>query len=268
MIKNSKFAEHSIPSDDEKKSVSVITVFHKGRREEGLLRNELRLSWSLDRTRYMYGRADDVYKEEYPCYKCNFQIIIETSADEYEAKGLEFLQNNFSKLLEKESLADVQFVFGDEHIAAHSAIVAASSPVFAAMFEGGKFKEGQTRTVNIEDIDSRVFRKLLQFLYTGSSGSSKQDPPDELQALFLAADKYQVDALKEICEDCLICQLETENVLGHLEWADQYGAEKLKDAAVTYIVKRRKEVWQLKECEDFNKKYPDLFFLVCKRMVN
>ena len=268
MIKNSKFAEHSIPSDDEKKSVSVITVFHKGRREEGLLRNELRLSLPLNRKRYVYCRAVDVYEKEFPGSKCNFQIIIEIPENDYETKGLKFIQNNLSKLMKNESLADVQFVFGDEHIAAHSAIVAASSPVFAAMFQGEKFKEGQTRTVNIEDIDSRVFRKLLQFLYTGSSGSSKQDPPDELRALFLAADKYQVDALKEICEDCLICQLETENVLGHLEWADQYGAEKLKDAAVTYIVKRRKEVWKLQECEDFNKKYPDLFFLVCKRMVN
>jgi hypothetical protein len=89
-----------------------------------------------------------------------------------------------------------------------------------------------------------------------------------LQALFLAADKYQVDALKEICEECLIHQLEIENVLGHLEWAHLYGAEKLKDAAVTYIVKRRNEVWQLKEWEEFSKSYPDLFFLACKRMVN
>jgi speckle-type POZ protein len=136
------------------------------------------------------------------------------------------------------------------------------------MFEGGRFKEGQARTVNIEDIDSRVFRKLLQFLYTGSSGSSSKDPCDELQALFLAADKYQVDALKEICEEYLIRQLELENVLCHLEWAQLYGAEKLKEAAVTHIVHNRKEVWQLKEWEDFNKKCPDLFFLVCKRMVN
>ena len=61
------------------------------------------------------------------------------------------------------------------------------------MIEAGRFKEGHAR----EDIDSRVFRKLIQFMYTGSSGSSKQDPSDLLQSLFLAADKYQVDALKE-----------------------------------------------------------------------
>ena len=244
----------------------MVTVCHKGIRQEGLLRNDLRLWW-------FFGITQDndnlvtVFQEEYPNNSCNFQIIIETPGDEYEARGLKFINNNLSKLMENESLADIQFVFKDDRMAAHSAIVAASSPVFAAMFEGGRFKEGQTRTVNIEDIDSRVFRKLLRFLYTGSSGFSKQDPSDVLQALFLAADKYQVDALREICEECLIHQLAIENVLHRLVWAHLYGAEKLKETAVTHIVKQRKEVWQLKEWVELSKNYTDLFYQVCNRMV-
>ena len=134
------------------------------------------------------------------------------------------------------------------------------------MFEGGRYKEGQTK-IKIEDIDSKVFRKLLQFLYTGSSGSSKQDPSDVLQALFLAADKYQVDALKYICEEFIIFLMELENVLRHLEWAHLNGAETLKDAAVTYIAKDRYQLWKLQEWGNFNKKYPDLFYLVCNHIV-
>jgi speckle-type POZ protein len=243
----------------------------------------LQLSWPLRRAssgNTQYNSADKVFAEEYSLgtyskekgyvtyVSCNFQILIEKSEDDYETKGLQAIQNNLSKLMENELFADIKFVFKDDQVPAHSAIIGASSPVFVAMFEGGRFKEGQAKTVNIEDIDSQVFRKLLQFLYTGSSGSSKKDPCDALQALFLAADKYQVDALREICEECLICQLELENVLHLLTWAQLYGAEKLKETAVTYIVKQRNEVWQLKEWEEFSKSYPDLFFLVCKRMVN
>jgi hypothetical protein len=140
----------------------MVTVFHKGIRQNGLLKNELHLWWTLDDT--LNKSVDLIFAEEYPDSICNFQIIIEMPGDDYETKGLQVIQNNLSQLLGKESLADIEFVFKDDQVPAHSAIIAASSPVFAAMFQDGRFKEGQTRTVNIEDIDSRVFRKLLQFL--------------------------------------------------------------------------------------------------------
>jgi hypothetical protein len=233
--------QNSTFTDDDKKSGFLVTVFHNGIQRNGLLINALQLSWKNEKTK---ANTVETFRQLHPDLICNFQIIIEIPGDEYEAKGLKFIQNNLSKFLEKESLADVKFVFKDDQVPAHSAIIAASSPVFAAMFESGRFK-GQTKTVNIIDIDSRVFRKLLQFLYTGSSGSSNKDPSDELQALFLAAGKYQVDALKEICEECLVFKLTIEDVLPLLIWAHLYGAEKLKDSAVTYAVQERYRVWKL-----------------------
>ena len=103
----------------------MVTVCHKGIRQEGLLRNDLRLWWFFGKTQN--DNPVTVFQEQYPNNNCSFQILIESPCDDYEAKGLKFINNNLSKLLDKESLADIQFVFKDDHIAAHSAIVTASS---------------------------------------------------------------------------------------------------------------------------------------------
>jgi speckle-type POZ protein len=243
-----------------------VTAVYTGIQRNGLLINALQLSWKNNNT--SKANAVETFRQLHPDLICNFQIIIEIPGDEYEAKGLKFIRNNLSKFLGNESFADIRFVFKDDQVPAHSAIIAASSPVFAAMFEGERFKESQTRTVDIEDIDSRVFRKLLQFLYTGSSGSTKRDPPDELQALFLAADKYQVEALREICEEYLICQLKIESVIPLLVWAHQYGAENLKYAAVAYAGQERYRVWKLEEWEELSRTHTDLLYQVCNQMVH
>lgn len=62
------------------------------------------------------------------------------------------------------------------------------------MFQQGKFKESSTKLVEIEDVDPHVFRQLLKFLYAGQVPELKN--ADVMEPLFLAADKYQADALK------------------------------------------------------------------------
>lgn len=71
-------------------------------------------------------------------------------------------------------LTDTEFVVGDRIFAAHRAVVAARSPVFAAMF-GTDMKESRGRQVDIEDIDARTFEEFLYFLYTGQLRRSSAD---------------------------------------------------------------------------------------------
>ena len=59
----------------------------------------------------------------------DFQISIEIPEDDHEAKGLKFIENIFYELVEKGSLADIKFVFKDDHMTSHSVIVAASNSV-------------------------------------------------------------------------------------------------------------------------------------------
>ena len=93
------------------------------------------------------------------------------------------------------------------------------------MFQQGKFKEAHIKTVDIEDVDPGVFRQLLQFLYSGQV--SEWQNADVMESLFVAADKYQLDALKNLCENCLIPKLENAIrflVLAHLHSALNRGS--------------------------------------------
>ena len=65
------------------------------------------------------------------------------------------------------SLADVTVctVADGEEFKVHSSILTMRSPVFAAMFAEGSFKESQEKKVYIEDFDGQVIGAFIDYLY-------------------------------------------------------------------------------------------------------
>ena len=104
------------------------------------------------------------FKTCYPEKSCNFQIIIKFPRVRKLISDSNHILKNLSILLGTESHGDVQIIIKGQRIAAHSAIIAASSPVFLAMLRQGRFKEAQTKIIEIEDIEVGVFHQLLQYL--------------------------------------------------------------------------------------------------------
>ena len=133
------------------------------------------------------------------------------------------------------------------------------------MLEEDKFKEGRTKTVKDDDIDPVVFKEMLRYLYTGRAPNLDEDEMTE--PLFLAADKYQIDALKDCCEQSLIGKLKLETVVSNLVLAHLYTAPQLLEASLKFLVSRKTEVWIRPEWKELMKTYPDLFFLASHRMV-
>ena len=239
-------------------------AFHQEEQQMGaIINNQCDFTWNL---KHSPKSLDPVirYKTWYPD-TCKFQIIFKFP--EFMGKNHHaHLATNLYKLLESESHADIQFVIKGQRVAAHTAIIAASSPVFSAMLEEGKFKEAQAKTVHIEDIEVEVFHQLLNYLYTGEAPQLKK--PDITEPLFLAADKYGVSQLKSECEVCLISNLTVENAIHHLVLAHLLSAPKLQEAAFECLVEHRHKVWKRTEWKELNKSYPDLFYEACDRMVN
>ncbi|CAL5011201.1 unnamed protein product [Urochloa decumbens] len=150
------------------------------------------------------------------------------------------LSQDLAKLLETKVGADVTFKVEGEVIAAHALVLAMRSSVFNAELYG-PLKEQREQDITIEDIQPDVFRALLYFIYTDSMLPSMADLDRDkrkelIQHLLVAADRYDVQGLKAVCEKSLCESLDVETVASMLTLADQQNCSKLKNACIDFMI--------------------------------
>ena len=184
---------------------------------------------------------------------------------DFQSSAEEQTLNRMSRLLDAQSMADIKFIVRGENINAHLAVMASASPVIEAMFQGNRFKEGTTKTVQITDISPEAFKHLLQFVYSGKI-PLLADSTETMEMLFFAADKYEIQELKDICEKSLARQVCKRNAIHLLIVAHLHSASKLQAAALQCIHKNRHFIWGTTEWQDLLTKHPTLFFIASKKM--
>ncbi|XP_044510838.1 BTB/POZ domain-containing protein At1g21780-like [Mangifera indica] len=136
-----------------------------------------------------------------------------------------------SRMLEEAIHADVTIHAADGTLRAHKAVLAASSPVFQSMFHHN-LKEKESSIIKIEDMSVESCMALLSYLY----GTIKQgDFWKHRLSLLGAADKYDIADLKDACEDSLMEDINTVNVLERLQEAWLYQLNKLKKGCLMYL---------------------------------
>ncbi|GAB2290462.1 hypothetical protein Dimus_024741 [Dionaea muscipula] len=138
---------------------------------------------------------------------------------------------SLSRMLHEGIHADVTIKTGDGSLKAHKAILAASSPVFESMFHHD-LKEKESSTIEIEDMNQESCMALLSYLY----GTIR--PEDfwvHRVALLGAANKYDITDLKSECEESLMEDINTGNVLVRLQEAWLYQLDKLKKCCFKYL---------------------------------
>ncbi|XP_051124102.1 BTB/POZ domain-containing protein At1g21780 isoform X1 [Andrographis paniculata] len=137
-----------------------------------------------------------------------------------------------SRMLEEAIHADVTIYTADGTLKAHKAILSASSPVFQSMFQHD-LKEKESSTVNIEDMTSDSCTALLSYLY----GTISQEAFWRHRlALLGAANKYDIVDLKDACEESLLEDINSGNVLERLQEAWLYQLDKLKKGCLMYLL--------------------------------
>ena len=121
---------------------------------------------------------------------------------------------------------------------AHRVVVSSRCPWFRRALTSG-MKESIERRIVLHDVTLPVFQSFLHFLYAGLYRLDlSQESANMLADLLLLADRYEVDQLKDCCEEALLAKVDSDSCFALLALADQFQAGALRRAAFQYIAQR------------------------------
>ena len=114
-------------------------------------------------------------------------------------------------------------------------------------------REKINNEIQVDDIKPEVMAELLEFIYIGTASNLDKFAVD----LFIAADKYQINSLKDHCEKKIINSLGVENCFSLLIMGDMLSPS-IKKIALKFVVENRERIKNAKELAD----YPSLMMEV------
>ncbi|XBI43080.1 hypothetical protein VPH35_107899 [Triticum aestivum] len=206
-------------------------------------------------TGHMWGYAKFAKREELErsehltndafTVRCDLVVINEIRTEDVAAVGVnQFVtvpQSNLTQhvgdLLKSEKGTNVVFEVCGETFPAHRCVLAARSPVFSAELFGA-MKEGSGGVVRVGDMEARVFKALLSFVYTDSLPETEEEDDQAgsmFQHLLVAADRYDLGRLKLICEEKLCVYIDVFTAATTLAMAEQHHCHGLKKACLEFL---------------------------------
>lgn len=146
--------------------------------------------------------------------------------------------DGFAKLYEKGKGCDFNLVAkGDIRIPCHRAVLIARSDYFETMLDHPTV-EKMNNEVILDDIDSKLLKEVIRFIYTDQVPSIAQYSYD----LLVLADRFNLPRLKMLCEDHLGSKLSVATVGKTLMYADMANTTKLKQACLNFAANNSEEV--------------------------
>jgi len=159
-------------------------------------------------------------------------------------------------LYSNKDLSDVIIICGNKKFECHKIILSSRSPVFKAMFTSN-MKEQNAGSVEIKNMNPEVLENLLQYIYNCEASNI-----DTLtKELIAAADQYQIEKLKELCEVKLCQNMTVENCIELLGLGDIYQAPTLKAKALWFVSQNMEKI-NISECKKNLISNPTLLFEV------
>ncbi|CAN6318384.1 unnamed protein product [Urochloa humidicola] len=157
------------------------------------------------------------------------------------------LHQHFAWLLKSEEGTDVTFQVGGETLSAHRCVLAARSTVFRTELFGQMKEDSTNSVIRIDDMEANFFRLLLTFIYSDSVPNMKEDEKEQLeknedddsrvtwQHLLMAADRYDLERLRIICQVNLCKCISVTTVVKMLVLADKRNYGWLKESCLDFL---------------------------------
>ncbi|XP_059139140.1 LOW QUALITY PROTEIN: uncharacterized protein LOC131927488 [Physella acuta] len=122
-------------------------------------------------------------------------------------------------------------------IRAHRVVVAARCDWFRRALLSG-MKEAIDRKIIVHDTNPELFTLFLEALYSGHLDITSLNA-EQLADMMTLCDRYEMDSLKQVCEQELKSHLDEENALCLLNLADHLNSRNLRDSALNYVVEHQ-----------------------------
>src|SRR5699024_6268259 len=117
-----------------------------------------------------------------------FQVERLEEGKGYTDDTLAAASRDYEAFLASGKLADIIIRVDGKELQAHRQLLAARSPVLAAMFGNHEYRETKENVIEVTDMRSDVFEELLRFIYSGKAKALERMAPE----LLAAADKVSL----------------------------------------------------------------------------
>jgi hypothetical protein len=167
----------------------------------------------------------------------------------------DFNDTTMSKLFSEGELSDVEIICDGQTFQCHKLILAMKSDVFKAMLYTNKCTDSLTGTVQVDDINAKTMKTLINYMYQNKVTLEEVTDLDVLNA----AKKYNVVDLIAKCEKYIVLNLSMKNVLDVLAVGKSLPTLKIFEKAMEFFRQNagRKNVlecprWLKLEAQDKN----------------
>ncbi|KAF7024867.1 hypothetical protein CFC21_037142 [Triticum aestivum] len=195
--------------------------------------------------RYFWKR-DDLEKSSHlkgNSFTIRCDLAVTSMFDRFITVPPSSIQQHIMNLLLSKEGTDVMFSVGDETIIAHRCVLAARSSDFKAELFGPMMEGTIASVIQIEDMEARVFRALLSFIYTDSLPDMEVDNVEEreaqellwLQHLLAVADRYDLQRLKVLCKEKLCKHIVVSSVKTIFILAERHNCGGLKEVCLEFL---------------------------------